>query len=343
MRSIAAHHGPINVLASNESIAPSKGRSIDHELLSFAGLQEIRQTLQSGYKTNDYVALATHLRFSQKVAGLFQQPFLAFSSVREPISRFHSYAVQVCLRASSVSKKEVRAFKANQDSTEEEEDDRTTASKLKAEKKNNCALPNIESRMQIARDMVENPQYEYLRNYHDQAAEEEEAESIESVAAAYDFIFVQERLYESLVAFAILYGLNFEDIAHLPSKVRTGTYADAKDISNDEMHNLVSAKSRTDLALWQHVNALLDEKIAMIEQHCGGADAGYFGKMLEIFNKIQAAVGEECENYEEWYEEHGFGSEPLAYWRDNGLCPKCRDYVVRNMRRKGEIKIADTV
>jgi hypothetical protein len=177
----------------------------------------------------------------------------------------------------------------------------------------------------MAEAMGENPQYHYLR---DQVGPIDV--DIDSVASNYDFIFIQERLEESLVAFAIEYNLGLADIAHLSAKVRTGKYPDASKLPT-EINDLVRSKTGTDLELWQHANRLLDRRIATISQQCGGT--AYFEAMVARFREVQALVAEECDPYKEWYKQHGFTT-MLSYWSDNGEGPRCRDHVVRQIMQR---------
>ncbi|TFJ83448.1 hypothetical protein NSK_005288 [Nannochloropsis salina CCMP1776] len=156
-----------------------------------------------------------------------------------------------------------------------------------------------------------------------------DAVDVESAAAQYGLIFVRERLEESLVVFMILYGLDFADIVHLSSKVRTDMYPDSEKMPV-ELNELVERKSREDARLYARANALLDDKIATINKNCKGE--AYFASMLAVFSRLQATVVDECEGYNRWYEEHGF-STVLTYWNDNGVAPRCRDFVVRREMR----------
>lgn len=177
--------------------------------------------------------------------------------------------------------------------------------------------------------MEYNPQLNYIRDANMPVSNV----SIDAIAAQYNFIFVKERLDESLVAFAITYNLGFADIVSVSAKVREGTYPKASEMPA-EINDLVRSKTEQDLELWQLANILLDDRILKIKSHCtagsgggGGGVATYFETMLAAFRKIQVIVEEKCRDYKEWYETYNQTS-LVSYWRDNGIAPRCRDHVV---------------
>jgi hypothetical protein len=256
------------------------------------------------------------VRYSKQIGAFFQHPFYLFSSVREPVSQFHSQQVQRCLGLAGKAAKEKWAGNA------------TMIAELHQELTALCFEENFEERMTAVKKLKENPQLNYLRD----RGGSKEGQTVESVAATYNFIFVKERLYESLVAFAILYNLEFRDIAHASAKVRTGKYVGANEQS-EEINNLIRSKTRKDLELWNHANTILDLQIAEIGSKCGGQ--AYFKRMVKFFERIQDAVNEQCDEYEMWYEKFGFNT-TLSYWQDNGISPRCRDHVVKTMMKKGE-------
>jgi hypothetical protein len=127
----------------------------------------------------------------------------------------------------------------------------------------------------------------------------------------------------------ILYGLDFDDIAHVAAKVRTDRYPGPDELPA-ELNELVRSKTTEDAKLWAKANVLLDEKIAAIHGRCGGE--AYFASMVAVFRKLQEVVMDECTDYHDWYEKHGFFT-VRRYWGDNGLAPRCRDFVVRREMR----------
>jgi len=300
-RSIGAHHG-VAILSFNRR----------KETLAM-----LKQSLNRTYETNEHAGLTDHLPYSRQAAALFKRPFYLFSSVREPVSQFHSGFVEKCL------------FQANNAAEEQGIINTTLIAEMRERLEDSCFAGNFANRTTRAKSMQENKQLKYLGD----SGEEKEKLTVESVASAYDFLFVKERLHESLVAFAILFNVDFDDIAHVASKVRTGKYADASQIPA-EINELVRSKTAKDLALWEHANKLLDEHIVKINKNCGGE--GYFREILGKFGQIEEAVSNICaDGYKEWYEEFGFNT-TLSYRRDNGQAPRCRDHVVKNVLRKWE-------
>lgn len=277
----------------------------------------LKQSLNRTYETNEQAGLTDHLPYSRQTAALFKRPFYLFSSVREPVSQFHSGFVEKCL------------FQANKAAEEQGIVNTTLIAEMREQLEDTCFAGNFAERTTKAKNMKENKQLEYLGD----SGVEKEKLTVESVASAYDFLFVKERLHESLVAFAILFNVDFDDIAHVASKVRTGKYTDASQVPA-EINELVRSKTAKDLALWEHAYKLLDEHIVKINKNCGGGD--YFKELLRKFGQIEEAVSDVCaDGYKEWYKEFGFNT-TLSYWRDNGQAPRCRDHVVKNVLRKWE-------
>ncbi len=240
------------------------------------------------------MGLANHLPYSQAAQDSFpvhlvKRKLLLFTSVREPVSHFHSVYVQKCFDAEGLEGPAA------------------------------CYEADVEGRMAAAQHMTPNPQFQYVKGGAVDAA---------AALAQYDFVFVRERLAESLVAFMVLYGLDFADVVHLSSKVRADKYPSTEEMPAT-LNDLVREKSRLDADLFREANALLDEKLAAIQAQCGGKDGGgYVEGLLAAFERLQAAVTEECGEYKDWYAAHGF-EPPYSYWGDNGIAPRCVDHVVR--------------
>lgn len=286
----------------------------------FADIVEIKAAINRAYETSEVVGLANHMRFSKRLTEFFktdETPMLLFTSVRDPVARFHSNYIQDCVGNMTMLTLGM--------GTADKEAFLEGLKESKAGWRAECLKVNHQSRMAVAHDLEENSQYEYVRDQWGRKGSSEET------AALYDFIFVQERLYESLVAFAILFNLEFQDIAHLPAKVRTGLYTEASEMPA-EINNLVLSKSVKDLELWHIANKRLDERIAEIAGHCGGQ--AYFDKMVKSLESIQDAVYKECGlKGHEWYKEHAFTT-MHSLWRDNGRAPRCRDHVVHRVIRE---------
>jgi len=282
-RSVAAHHG-VEMLNSDQI-------HMDVSQLK-STIAEVLAAFSSSKARDPPLGLANHMQFDVAGRDLLKEtgPLMLLTSVREPVSQFHSQYVENC-------KKEKRRKGASL-----------------------CFEPAVEERTAMATAMEPDAQYAYVRG---------DASDAESAAAQYDFIFVRERLEESLVAFMILHGLDFDDIAHVAAKVRTDKYPGPEEVPA-ELNELVRSKTTEDAKLWAKANMLLDEKIAAIHGHCGGE--AYFTSMLAVSRSLQEVVTEECTDYRGWYEKHGF-STVLRYWGDNGLAPRCRDFVVRREMR----------
>jgi hypothetical protein len=126
------------------------------------------------------------------------------------------------------------------------------------------------------------------------------------------------------------YGLTFEDIAYLPSKVRTGKYKTAKDMPQ-HLNDYILSVNQHDMQLWQLANRRLDEKKAELVDACG---ADIVSAALEAFEQQLDDIRAECSDYQGWYEAHGFDG-PFTYsgspgiGDESGLGFRCVRHVTR--------------
>jgi len=249
--------------------------------------QKVISAVQSRHSEPPRLGLSNHVRFNSGIRDTLELngPLLLFTSVREPIDRFYSFFIEQCQNSK---------FGKNVD----------------------CFGEAVDEKLQMATTMEPNSQLAVIRG---------NATDIKSAVAQYDFIFVRERFDESLVVFMILYGLDFADIVHLSSKVRTGKYPGAAKMP-PALNDLIRTNSQEDVKLWVTANALLDEKIAGINEKCGGE--AYMASTLAAFNRLQDTVANVCREHKKWYSDHGF-STVFTYWGDNGQAPRCCDFVVR--------------
>jgi hypothetical protein len=121
------------------------------------------------------------------------------------------------------------------------------------------------------------------------------------------------------------YGLQFEDIAYIAAKNRTGLYKTAEEMPK-ELNDFILSNNKQDLKQWELANKKLDEKILRLRADCGDL----FNATLSLFDDIQNEIFHECSAYRKWYGTHGFG-EPYSYWRDLGMGPRCVQYTVRKV------------
>ncbi|GAB5031742.1 galactose-3-o-sulfotransferase partial [Nannochloropsis oceanica] len=255
-------------------------------------IAEVLAAFGSAVAPDPPLGLANHMPFDISARDIFRKtaPVMLFTSVREPVAQFHSHFVEVCKQGK------------------------------KRRESSKCFGPAVQERTAMANAMEPDAQFAYIRG---------DASDAESAAAQYDFVFLRERLEESLVAFMIMYGLDFADIAHVAAKVRTELYPGPRELP-EELNELIRTKTTEDAKLWAKANVMLDEKITAINGHCGGK--AYFSSMLTVFRKLQKVVMQECTDFRGWYKKHGF-STVLRYWGDNGQAPRCRDFVVRREMR----------
>lgn len=121
------------------------------------------------------------------------------------------------------------------------------------------------------------------------------------------------------------YGLKLQDIAYLPSKVRTGKYMPSAQMPA-ALNDYVLAANQKDLQLWQHANHLLDERRAKLEQQSGPsavADA------LASFQDLQAEVASRCSDFKRWYADHDLPAGQYTYVNDEGWGWRCVRHVAQ--------------
>jgi hypothetical protein len=77
----------------------------------------------------------------------------------------------------------------------------------------------------------------------------------------YDFIFVTERMDESLVAFKVAFGLSWRDIAYLPSKILNDKYETFSEMplqKQRQVSQILSPKIESDLAFHSYASRRLN-------------------------------------------------------------------------------------
>jgi hypothetical protein len=136
----------------------------------------------------------------------------------------------------------------------------------------------------------------------------------------YDFIFVTERMDESLVAFKVAFGLSWRDIAYLPSKILNDKYETFSEMplqKQRQVSQILSPKIESDLAFHSYASRRLNETIAQIDSFYG---QGTYQRQLECFKHVIEEVGRTC----------GDGHFENR-WKDNGKNFRCIDSILMNV------------
>ena len=139
-------------------------------------------------------------------------------------------------------------------------------------------------------------------------------------AELYDFIFVTERMDESLVAFKLAFGLSWRDIAYLPSKVLNDKYDTFSEMplqKQRQVSQILSSKIESDLAFHSSASHQLNETISQIDSFYG---QGTYQRQLDCFKHVIEEVGRTCG-------EGHFESR----WNDNGKNFRCIDSILMNI------------
>jgi hypothetical protein len=134
----------------------------------------------------------------------------------------------------------------------------------------------------------------------------------------------------------LTYGLRLQDIAYLPSKVRTGKYKPSDQMPPD-LNSFVLSVNQQDLLLWQHANKLLDDRRQQLEQQCG---AGAVAAALASFQALQAKVSRQCADFRAWYAANKVPAQ-YTYVNDEGWGWRCVGHVAQ-MHMEGRQTLANT-
>jgi len=135
----------------------------------------------------------------------------------------------------------------------------------------------------------------------------------------FNFVFVTDRMDESLVAFKIVFGLQWKDIAYLPAKVlhdKYKTFADMPDAMATKVFEILSPRIEHDLSFYSHASMELNNTISQIDSLYG---PGTFLAHVEYFRQLLAKVDDTCRPTELAQVENR--------WMDNGIHFRCVDSV----------------
>lgn len=240
---------------------------------------------------NYFLALTSHLPYSESAAASLPQPlWLFFTSVRHPLPRVYSHFVQdLCINAAKSLGWTPLAENHPWDPNNCDHNSTLWTLASKAD--------TIEARWKYAKEaeVTSNVMFEYLRG---------STGTVQEVVSKYNFIFVVERMNESLVLFMLEFGLTYADIAYLPFKQRVGKYKSVNDMPSS-LNGFLLAKNGLDLELWQLANQRLDHTKWMLERRCGKRQVA---AVLRMFNQLQSHISVACTKYQLWYATHNFSS-----------------------------------
>jgi hypothetical protein len=310
-RAISAHYGiapvPAHFTRWSEDPALSKFQR---------GIKAARNVSEAGaisYQAHTHVT-ASRLAL-MRAATVGRQPLLLFTSLRHPVSRLHSGYVQVACQDV------VRSMDPDANQA-------TMVVQCGGLGGGNATVLDIvrqkdtpESRWAYARRRSGNENYNVVKGA---------ARNPQETFNQYDFIFVQERIKESVIAFMLQYGLKWEDVAVLAVKKRTGrfkSYAGARDLNN-----YILSKNKEELELWHLANLELDRKMQALQRRCGEM----LRAALCTIGQLEAAVMRECSDPQAWYGRHNFTA-PYARYEDQGVAPRCTEHVARRFAATGQL------
>lgn len=268
-----------------------------------AGPAQIQHYRDLGF---EHVAITDHGKYSAVLAETLNDPLL-FTAVRDPVARFISqfffhYRDQGEPGAPNLLTPTMEALSSGQPIPEEV----LTTMRTFAEGEANLMF----------KDICDAPM----------------KQSPPECVAPYDFIFVQEKFDESLVAFAIEYGLSLRDIAYTSAKNQTGKYPTESQLP-PEIVDFIKNQNDKDSEVYRMGDAAMDARIAALRDAHTADPAGHtdFDAMLEEFKSLQAAVVAECSDHMQWYAKHGF-HDGWFYSNDGGAVGegyRCIDFVAR--------------
>ncbi len=254
----------------------------------------------------EHLAITDHGKYSIALAAELQDPLL-FTAVRDPIARVISHF-----------------FFVYREEGEPGAPDYLTLT--------NQALAEGQPLPQVVLDTMKEYVVHEANLIFKDIADTPNAQTPFDAVQPYDFIFVQERFNEAVVAFALTYGLTFRDIAYTSAKNQTGRYP-KKDSIPPEMIEFIEETNSLDQEVYRLAEASLDSRIAALrEAHSVDPEnTPDFDAVVEQFKKLQAHVVEECSDHMRWYKDEGF-SNGYFYSDDGGAVGegfRCVDYVAR--------------
>ena len=254
----------------------------------------------------EHLAITDHGKFSTVLAQKLKDPLL-FTAVRNPVARFVSQFF----------------FVYREEGAPGEPDLLTPTMQAVA-----AGQPIPEEVLGTMRKFAEQEANLVYKDICDDPDHQSPAECF----APYDFVFVQEKFDESLVAFAIDYGLSLRDIAYTSAKNQTGKYPTEAQLP-PEIVDFIKKQNDKDAEVYRmgvdaldlKINGLRDAYIVDPSTHTD------FDAMLREFKSLQTAVVKECSDHMQWYEKHGF-NDGWFYSNDGGAVGegfRCIDWVAR--------------
>lgn len=254
----------------------------------------------------EHLAITDHGKYSSALAAELRDPLL-FTSVRDPVSRVISHFF----------------FVYREGGEEGAPDLLSLASKALSEN-----LPIPQKVLDEMKGYVIREENLMFKDIADTPKNSTPFDALQP----YDFIFIQERFDEAVVAFALEYGLSFRDIAYTSAKNQTGKYP-TKDYIPEEMLEFIEETNALDQEVYRLAEAALDSRLTAIREAYAidPENKPDFDAVLEEFKRLQALVVEECSDHMHWYEDQGFG-DGYFYSNDGGAVGegfRCVDYVAR--------------
>ena len=284
-RQICAHYG----------IACLKSR-----LARFQSAEEIQNAaLRAKSVGFEHVAVANHVQFMPGAARSLGEGHFLFTTVRHPISRVLSHYFYRLISDPTKAKKKQYTVAEGVECVKKLENNQT------------CALLNGFEKHVVVE--TGNTLFNYIKG---------NKKSSKEAFDQYNFVFITERWDESLVAFMLLYGLQFEDVGYLKSKDRSLVYPHASIMPQDKLDFIIKKNPR-DIELFDLANESLNQKIENLKT-TGIA----FDEILRQFKELNALVQAECSHYRQWYSQHNFDT-VYSYFRDNGIGTRCIRAVMR--------------
>eukprot|EP00775_Hariotina_reticulata_P002515 gene2515-2819_t len=300
-RSISSHYGIVPI---------SEEATRQESMINVTVLAGAMKAARHVSYADNMISIVTHLPYREPVFEAFRDitvkpphPLL-FTTIRNPVSRvYSSYVQDACMK---IARQELGAAYIDQCGGQFGGDDSIMRKAL--------ANDTEAARWAYIKAHPKNVNYNFVKG---------NAQGPRQALDKYNFTFVVERMEESLVVFMLEFGLEWRDIVHLSSKVRTGRYKTAKDMPA-AMNSYIEEANSEEMALWRLANQQLDQKIEALGLRCGG---DVLPSALETYRQLQQHVNKACGDFKGWYKSRGFAY-PYAHFGDQGLGPRCIQHIL---------------
>ena len=149
---------------------------------------------------------------------------------------------------------------------------------------------------------------------------------------SFDFLFITERFDESIVAFMMLFGLEYRDVVYLPSKGHVAKRHPEPRNLPTRLREAIEKNEYLTVYGYNYGVGLLDGKIASLDSKC----APSFGSLFDAFLELQSALTLACTgaNAASFYKQYPYlESSNMNRHEDGGRNFRCLEYLTPQLAK----------